>query len=293
MLEHDPVAGHQAGSAGSEDLPEREVPRHDGEDDAERLVRHVAGERLGRDRRIGQVLACVLGVVLAGERALGDLRLRLGDRLAHLRGDEGCVALDPAAKELSDPPHRHGALLDAHRPPRALGSRDSGDGVVHLVVGPLLELSEDLLRGRVDGGDHVRWILRPVLGRDVRAHALHRPLSLVNDDLFDAHADHDTRLPGVAVGISVVADRQGANACLTSLEIGVELHGAAHGDPGQAILDQEADAWICLQLSILQAPNHRVHDDDVGLIRIDVEPHDGLARRTIGAVDGHDRIAQV
>jgi len=37
VLQHAHVAGHQRGRGKPVDLPERKVPRHDGEDDAERL----------------------------------------------------------------------------------------------------------------------------------------------------------------------------------------------------------------------------------------------------------------
>ena len=43
------VAGHQARSDEAEDLPEREVPRHDGENDAERLVTDKALGSGGRE----------------------------------------------------------------------------------------------------------------------------------------------------------------------------------------------------------------------------------------------------
>jgi len=71
-------------SAGAEDLPEREIPRHDGQHDPEGFVRNVALERLGGDGRIGQVVSRVIGIVVAGERALVDLGLRLDDGLPHL-----------------------------------------------------------------------------------------------------------------------------------------------------------------------------------------------------------------
>mmetsp|Transcript_30325 Transcript_30325/g.86745 ORF Transcript_30325/g.86745 Transcript_30325/m.86745 type:complete len:259 (+) Transcript_30325:405-1181(+) len=38
MLQQDRIAGHEGGDTHSHDLPHREVPRHDGQDDAERLI---------------------------------------------------------------------------------------------------------------------------------------------------------------------------------------------------------------------------------------------------------------
>ena len=72
VLEQADVAGHQRGSEEAEDLPEGEVPRHDGEDDAERVPADVAvvvagGDGLGREDAGG-----VVGVVAAGGGALED-----------------------------------------------------------------------------------------------------------------------------------------------------------------------------------------------------------------------------
>ena len=66
MLEQADVAGHQRGREKTEDLPEGEVPGHDGEHDAERVPANegVVGsdvDGLGREDAGG-----VVGVVAAG-----------------------------------------------------------------------------------------------------------------------------------------------------------------------------------------------------------------------------------
>ena len=55
VLEQADVAGHQRGREEAEDLPEGEVPGHDGEHDAERVPAHVAvvGSRSGWARGRG------------------------------------------------------------------------------------------------------------------------------------------------------------------------------------------------------------------------------------------------
>ena len=48
-----------------------------------------------------------------------------------------------------------------------------------------------------------------------------------------------------------------------------------------------------LELAVLQPPDHRVHEDRVRPLGIEVEPHDRLAREAVGGVDGQDRVAQL
>ena len=102
VLEQADVAGHESGREKTEDLPEGEVPGHDGEDDAERVPADegVEGRCVERLRR--KDAGGVFGVVAAGGGALGDLGAGLGDGLAHLGGDErgevGGLALQKAGE---------------------------------------------------------------------------------------------------------------------------------------------------------------------------------------------------
>ena len=50
VFEQSDVAGHLRGSKEAEDLPEGEVPGHDGEYDAEGIPPHIAVVLFGRDR---------------------------------------------------------------------------------------------------------------------------------------------------------------------------------------------------------------------------------------------------
>ena len=54
VLENDAVAGHERRRRGAEDLPEREVPRHHGEQHAQRLVGDEALPRLRRHLLVGE-----------------------------------------------------------------------------------------------------------------------------------------------------------------------------------------------------------------------------------------------
>ncbi len=71
VLEEADVAGHQCRREEAEDLPEGEVPGHDGEDDAERVPADV-GVVLGLDGLGGEDARGVVGVVAAGGGALED-----------------------------------------------------------------------------------------------------------------------------------------------------------------------------------------------------------------------------
>src|SRR5689334_17118268 len=63
--------------------------------------------------------------------------------------------------------------------------------------------------------------------------------------------------------------------------------------PVHAVLEQHADPRIALELAVFHPLGLRVHQDDVGLMRVEVEPHDRLARRAVRGVDGEDGVAQL
>src|SRR5688572_10241867 len=72
----------------ADDLPEREVPRHDCEHDTERLVDDVALGRVRAHRLSREKVLAVLRVVAARERALGRFLDRRSDGLPHLERHE-------------------------------------------------------------------------------------------------------------------------------------------------------------------------------------------------------------
>src|SRR5688572_6918832 len=109
MLQDTGVTGHQGRNRKPENLPEREVPRHHGEDDPQWLevdgafaVDRVDGEARQKMRRL-------LGVIPAEERALLDFSDRGADRLSHLEGHELSVLTLPGNENLRSVPHADSA----------------------------------------------------------------------------------------------------------------------------------------------------------------------------------------
>ena len=152
-LQDDRVAARERGP----ELPggdvEREVPRHDQADDAERLAEGDVDAAADRDR-LAVVLVDGAGVEVEDLRDHPDLGPRAGDRLADV------ARLDP--RELL------AVLLDERgepaQQPRPVGRRNgspgrerglrAGDGGVGLLDPRLLELGDRLLGGGVEDGQH-------------------------------------------------------------------------------------------------------------------------------------------
>ena len=84
MLEQHHVARAERREPGAKRLPEREVPRHHGQDHAQRLEANVALGRCAFDGLVGQQPLRILSDPAGRPRALFDLGLGLDDRLAHL-----------------------------------------------------------------------------------------------------------------------------------------------------------------------------------------------------------------
>ena len=88
VLQQSDVADHEGRGREPDDLPEREVPGHDGQHRADRLVldvRALLGGR-ARDRLVGEHRGGVLCVVAQHAHTLGHLVAGLDDRLSHLEG---------------------------------------------------------------------------------------------------------------------------------------------------------------------------------------------------------------
>jgi len=89
VFEQADVAGHERGRKEAEDLPEREVPWHDGEDDADGVPADVGGRVFAIDGAGFEEGSGVGGEVAAGGGALLDFEAGGGKGLAHLGGDGG------------------------------------------------------------------------------------------------------------------------------------------------------------------------------------------------------------
>ena len=84
----DGIAGNEGGGGETEELPEWEVPGHDGEEDAKRLGEGIAAKgRVGEGLR-GEGGGGEFGGVAAGPCAFFDFGLALGDGFAHFIGHE-------------------------------------------------------------------------------------------------------------------------------------------------------------------------------------------------------------
>ena len=117
VLEQRHVAGQQRGRGEADDLPEREVPRHHGEDHADRLIgddRGLVGVDAPRRAAPGPCSA----KYSHARRALLDLERGLGQRLAHLARDQLAQLLGALAQHARD---RAQQLARAPRP--AAGAR--------------------------------------------------------------------------------------------------------------------------------------------------------------------------
>ncbi len=167
-LEHGGVAGGQRRDAVAEGVGQREVPRPDHADDAERAV---VDEELGAldeqvggtDLLVGQVLGRVLGPEAergGGVVDLGELGVLVG--LARLRADHVDDAVGVVRDPLLGAQEDLGAALEAQRLPAGLRRAGAGDDLLDLVRGHVRDGRDDLAGGRVLDGNAV---LRPVLGR--------------------------------------------------------------------------------------------------------------------------------
>jgi hypothetical protein len=140
---HVPCRERRRGEA--KDLPEGEVPRHDGEDEAERLEGHVAPRGVGRRRLRREKVLCVLRVVLAHPGALVGLGPPLGHGLAHLEGHEAGEPLAFSPQERAGAPQGRRALGEGGRSKAGSGGERRGR-----LLGCLVVLA-DQRPGRVGG----------------------------------------------------------------------------------------------------------------------------------------------
>ena len=105
MLEQPDVAGHERRRGEPHRLPQREVPRHDREHDAQRLVTDEGAARFHFARvgehLVGQQRLCLLREPVARGRALVDLGARRDEGLAHLGGHERRETLAVGGEQLT------------------------------------------------------------------------------------------------------------------------------------------------------------------------------------------------
>ncbi len=127
VLQQADVARHQRGREKAEDLPEGKVPRHHGENDAERIPAHVAVVVIGRDGLWREDAGGVVGVVAAGVGALQDLESRGCERLAHLERDECGEVFGLVLQNGGELAHAQSAMLERDGRVGAEGVGGEGD----------------------------------------------------------------------------------------------------------------------------------------------------------------------
>ena len=151
VLEDGGVARHEGRRGEAEDLPVGEVPRHDGEDDAERLVGDVAGGGVGDDRLVGEEVFGVLGVEVAVPGAFLDFGLALGDGLAHFEGGDAREVGFALAEGARDSVEGGGTLGEGGETPVGEGGAGLAERGVYLGRAVGLEGVDDVAGGGVDG----------------------------------------------------------------------------------------------------------------------------------------------
>ncbi len=159
VLEQRGVAGHEGGGCEADDLPEREVPRHHGEDGAERPVAHQGPRRPGVPDVgvvgvfVGEQPLGVGGVPAHRLGALGGLRAGGRQGLAHLGGHgPGDVPL-VLVEEVGRPVQQPGPFVEAGGAVGAERSRGGGDPLFDLLFAQCVERPERLTVGGVDRRD--------------------------------------------------------------------------------------------------------------------------------------------
>ena len=166
VFEDDRVSCEDGRDGGAHDLPEGEVPGHDGEDDSEGFEGHETTACLGGDGMVGKEGGGDVGLLVAAERAFFDFGLSLGDGFSHLDGgDVGEVvgAGPEGGGELAD---RVGALTQAHLAPGPEAVVGASEDQFHLGVGMLGMVRLSLAGGGIRRDEmHVHWSTRTACGR--------------------------------------------------------------------------------------------------------------------------------
>ena len=154
VLEEADVAGHEGGGEEAEDLPEGEVPGHDGEDDAEGIVADVGLGVLGGDALGGEEAGGVVGVEAADGGAFGDFGAGGDEGFAHLGGQGDGELFEVGVEQGGEATHPEDALVEGLAGVGFCSARGDGDLGVEGFRGEGIEAAEKLAVGRIQGLDH-------------------------------------------------------------------------------------------------------------------------------------------
>ncbi len=150
VLHHGGVAGEEGRGEEADDLPEREVPGHNGEDRAEALVADAARPGRARDRHRLKPAGAEVGGGAAGGGAFTDLAARLVDGLAHLQRHQAGVVLDMGVEPVGEGAQQVGTLGDGHGTQLRPGAPAPDETGIDFGVGMQREAAEEFAGGRVE-----------------------------------------------------------------------------------------------------------------------------------------------
>ena len=152
VLEEADVAGHERGGEEAEDLPEGEVPGHDGEDDTEWVPADV-GVVFGGDGFGGEDAGGVVGVIAASGGALQDFLTGGVEGLAHLEGDEGGEVVGLVLEDGGELAHAEGAVVEGDALVVAESFGSEGDFFAGGLGGEGIEAADEFAGCGIDGFD--------------------------------------------------------------------------------------------------------------------------------------------
>lgn len=151
MLQQVAVAGQQDRHRAAQHLPDREVPRHDRQNGAQRTIRnhrliifHLRGFRRQHRR-------AVLGVPVAEVGRFRHLAARLSDRLAHLECNHLGHLFPAGAQRSPDATQGVGAVGERRLTPLAIACRGESDSRIDLAFAGPGQRGDHLTGSRVDG----------------------------------------------------------------------------------------------------------------------------------------------
>ena len=122
VLQQDGIPRHDRRRGRPKNLPEREVPRHDGQDRPQRAVAPVGlGRTLDLHGAVRKEVRTVVGVVVAHPSGLFRLGDPLSERFAHLFGHESTPLRRTIAQDRTDAPEDFGPLPVGRFPPTQEG----------------------------------------------------------------------------------------------------------------------------------------------------------------------------
>ncbi len=135
MFEEHRVAGEQRRYGESEDLPQREVPGHHGQNHTERLVDDLAGLCGHCNGFRLQVAGTVFCVVAALRHAFVDLGDRLCEWFPHFCGDQGRQLLPACLQRVGDSAEQASTFLGRDASPGQSGRVGFGEYLLDFGVG--------------------------------------------------------------------------------------------------------------------------------------------------------------